>query len=108
MFRDKFADYVNTDDKLSAAEHIDILTNFRIHSFSDLTDFQKNIVTIVHTRLTEFEKENSDLLGSLLTSYSINGVSMAFGDRVKCISGVVIPADLYSLLCSTGLCYPAI
>ena len=30
------------------------------------------------------------------------------GDRVKDVGGVIIPADLYTLLCSTGLCYPAI
>lgn len=92
----------------SAAEHIDMLTHFRIGSFNDLTPFQQGIIRTVHAQLAAFERENADILDSLLTSYSVNGVSMAFGDRVKDVGGVIIPADLYTLLCSTGLCYPAI
>lgn len=108
MYRDKFPDAVNNAAERSAAEHIDVLTYFRIRRFDDLTAFQKDTVSIVHKRLTAFESENADILDSALTSYGINGVSMAFGDRVKNVGGVVIPADLYSLLCSTGLCCPAI
>ena len=105
-----YADHFNGSDnyELSAAQHIDILTGFRIEDFSALTQFQQDIVMSVHERLTDFERENADVLDSFLTSYGINGVSMSFGDRVKEIGGVVIPADLYSLLCATGLCYPAV
>lgn len=104
-----FADYIDgLDYELSAAQHIDVLTGFRIEDFSALTPFQQNIVLSVHEKLTDFERENADVLDSFVTAYGINGVSMSFGDRVKEIGGVVIPADLYSLLCATGLCYPAV
>lgn len=109
MFRDYISGQGNENDyALSAAEHIDTLTLFRIHDFERLTDFQQRIVTIVHKRLENFERENEDVLDSLLTSYSVNGVSMSFGDKVKSVGGVVIPAELYTMLCSTGLCYPAV
>ena len=60
--------------------------------------------------LSAFEKENADMISSYLKNYNINGVGMEFGAswNLMCISGVAIPADLYSLLKSTGLCYPAI
>ena len=100
-----------TDDeyKIRAAEHIDILTFNRI-DFERLTEFQKRIITRVHSRLSAFEKENDDMINSYLKSYSINGVSMEFGAswNLMCISGVAIPADIFALLKSTGLCYPAI
>ncbi len=94
---------------ITAAEHIDILTFNRI-DFEKLSEMQKKIISKVHSRLTAFEKENADMISSYLKSYSINGTSMEFGANwnLMCISGVAIPADLYALLKSTGLCYPAI
>ena len=99
-----------TDEyQLKAAEHIDTLTFNRIVDYNSLTDFQKGVISRVHKRLTEFEKENEDVLNSQLSSYSLNGVSMSFGGQsVKFICGIAIPTELYSLLLSTGLCYPAI
>ncbi len=91
-----------------AAHHIDVLTGFRIKDYNALTPFQQSTLSAVYEGLTTFEEENADILDTPLTSYGINGVSMTFGERVKTINGVVIPADLYALLCSTGLCYPAI
>ncbi len=109
MYRDYvFQSGQKSDSTLTAAEHIDVLTGFRIRDFNALTEFQQRIVERVRVGLERFEEENADILDSPLTSYGINGVSMSFGDRVKEVSGVAIPADLYSLLCSTGLCYPAI
>ncbi|MCD8025355.1 MAG: hypothetical protein LUF33_00020 [Clostridiales bacterium] len=94
---------------LKAAEHIDILTYNRI-AYDSLTELQKRIINRVHNGLTAFEKENEDLINSYLASYSINGVSMSFGEgwNLEVVSGVAIPCDLYSLLKATGLCYPAI
>lgn len=108
-----YIDYIETKAKdefeIHAAEHIDILTFNRIQ-YDSLSEIQKRIISIVHSRLTAFEKENADMISSYLKSYSINGTSMEFGAswNLMCISGVAIPADLYSLLKSTGLCYPAI
>ncbi len=95
--------------ELRAAEHIDILTYNRIN-YDKLTEFQKMIINRVHSRLTAFEKENDDMITSFLQSYSLNGVSMGFGGNwnLRVIGGVAIPTDIYALLKSTGLCYPAI
>jgi hypothetical protein len=108
-----FADYIEQQGKdehsITAAEHIDILTFNRI-VYDRLSEMQKKIISRVHSRLTAFEEENADMISSYLKSYSINGTSMEFGAswNLMCISGVAIPADLYALLKSTGLCYPAI
>lgn len=94
---------------LRAAEHIDILTFNRI-DYEKLTEMQKRLINRVHKRLTAFETENEELIQSYLANYSINGVSMSFAQswNLKVINGVAIPYDLYSMLVSTGLCYPAI
>ena len=81
---------------LKAAEHIDLLTYNRIVDFDALTDAQKCVIL-------------REMLASPLKSYSINGVSMAFGgDGLRNIAGVTVPSDVYSLIVSTGLCYLAI
>lgn len=99
-----------TDEfSIKAAEHIDALTFNRIKDFNSLTEFQQRIIKRVHNRLTAYERENEDILDSQVQSYSLNGVSMSFGSQgVKNVCGVSIPSELYSLLVSTGLCYPAI
>ena len=58
-------------------------------------------------RQADFEAENETLINSILSSYSINGVSMgidADGWNVTVRNGVVMQADTYSLLEQTGLC----
>jgi hypothetical protein len=108
-----FADYIEQqggdENSIISAAHIDILTFNRI-DFEKLSEMQKRIIGRVHSRLTAFEEENADMINSYLKNYNINGVGMEFGAswNLMCISGVAIPADLYSLLKSTGLCYPAI
>lgn len=95
-----------------ASRHIDILTYNRIVAvgFDKLTAFQQAVIKEVCCELAEFEYENSDLINSVLQSYSINGVSMTFGNswNIKVISGVAMPMDLYKRLLSTGLCYGGI
>ena len=56
--------------------------------------------------IADFEYDNEDAIQSALQSYSINGVSMAFGDawNVKIQNGVAIRRDTYSKLLQTGLC----
>ncbi|MEE3499053.1 MAG: hypothetical protein VZS12_07985 [Ruminococcus bromii] len=108
-----YADYIEQqggdENSIVSAEHIDVLTFNRI-DFEKLSEMQKKIISRVHSRLTAFEKENADMISSYLKSYSINGTSMEFGTswNLMCINGVAVPADLYTLLKSTGLCYPAI
>lgn len=108
-----YATYIQsktTDEyAIKAAEHIDILT-YNLIVFELLTEYQKSIITRTHSRLTAFEKDNEDMINTYLQSYSINGVSMAFGTswNLKVVNGVAIPQDLYAMLINTGLCYPAI
>lgn len=91
-----------------ACRHIDSLTYNRIvgQGFSNLTDFQREIIQEVCCIQAEFEYENADLIESVLKSYAINGVSMSFGDswNIKVENGVAIRRDVYNMLCQTGLC----
>ena len=91
-----------------ASCHIDSLTYNRIpgRGFSNLTDFQQEIIKECCCEMADFEYENAEVLQSVLQSYSINGVSMSFGSswNVKTISGVAIKTDIYEKLKQTGLC----
>ena len=86
---------------------IDTLTFNRIvaRGFENLTTFQQNIIKDVLCEHAEFLFENSDLLDSVLSSYSINGVSMSFenSENIKIIDGVVMKQSLYQHLGQTGL-----
>ena len=91
-----------------ASRHVDTLTFNRIQGigFDNLTEFQKEIIKEATCELANFEYENEDVITSILSSYSINGVSMAFGDswNIKVLKGVAIPTELYETLSQTGLC----
>ena len=93
---------------IQASRHIDSLTYNRIvgQGFSDLTDFQQEIIKDVCCMQAEFECENADELETILSSYSINGVSAQFGGswNVYTANGVAMKLDVYALLCQTGLC----
>lgn len=92
----------------TASRHIDSLTYNRIvgRGFSNLTQFQQEIVKEVCCTLAEFEYENADVINSILSSYSINGVSMQINQswNVFTDKGVVMKRDTYELLSQTGLC----
>lgn len=101
------------DDELEraldlASIHIDSLTYNRIVAagIENLTEFQRTMISKVCCMQAEFEYDNADIIQSILKSYSINGVSMEFGEswNVKVKSGVAIRKDLYDMLCQTGLC----
>lgn len=102
------------DDELekalrNASRHIDSLTYNRIISqgISNLSEFQQEVIREVVCKQAEFEYENADLLNSVLSSYSINGVSMglnADGWNVFVQNGVVMQRATYDLLKQTGLC----
>lgn len=91
-----------------ASRHIDTLTFNRIvaQGFDNLTEFRQEIIREVVCRQADFEAENADMIGSLLTSYSINGVSAQFGDswNVYTEKGVAMKREDYNFLCQTGLC----
>ncbi|MDY2725678.1 MAG: hypothetical protein SOV36_02525 [Anaerostipes faecalis] len=93
----------------TASRHIDSMTFNRIvgKGFDNLTNFQKETIRYVVCRQADFEAENETLINSILSSYSINGVSMGLdpnGWNVTVRNGVVMQADTYSLLEQTGLC----
>lgn len=91
-----------------ASRHIDSLTYNRIvgRGFSSLTQFLRDIIQDVVCQQADFETENADEINSILSSYSINGVSAQFGSswNVFTDKGVAMKRDLYALLCQTGLC----
>lgn len=91
-----------------ASRHIDSLTYNRIvgRGFLNLTTFQQKIIREVVCQQADFEYENVDEINSVLSSYSINGVSASFGSswNVYMDKGVAIKRDVYSLLSQTGLC----
>lgn len=101
------------DEKLSAAlmrasRHIDSLTYNRIvgQGFSTLTLFQQGVVREVCCLQANFEHENADELETVLSGYSINGVSAQFGNSWNIFTdkGIAMKRDAYALLSQTGLC----
>jgi hypothetical protein len=100
---------VEESDLRQASRHIDSLTYNRIVAagFENLTKFQQEIIKEVCCQQALFEKENADAISSVLSSYSINGVSMGFGGdswNMVTAHGVAMPRDVYALLQQTGLC----
>lgn len=101
------------EDKLAkalkmASRHIDSLTYNRIvgQGFSTLTSFQQDIIREVVCQQADFEYENVDEINTILSSYSINGVSAQFGSSWNIFTdkGVAMKRNVYALLCQTGLC----
>lgn len=91
-----------------ACHHVDSLTYNRIvgQGFSNLTLFQQEIIQEVVCKQADFEYENADEISTLLSGYSINGVSAQFGNswNVFMDKGVAMKRDVYALLSQTGLC----
>lgn len=96
----------------TASRHIDSLTYNRIvgRGISALTEFQQEIIQEVCCEMADFEYDNAELIDSVLQSYSINGVSMDFGNswNVKVVSGIAVRSDTYQKLQQTGLCCPVL
>lgn len=96
------------DPKLKeAAEAVDALTFSRINAigFDKLTPHQRQKVQEACCVQAEFLHENADAIESAFTEYSINGVTMKFGNpalyTIK--DGLAISTRAYSLLRQTGL-----
>lgn len=92
----------------AASRHIDSLTYNRIvgRGFFNLTEHQQEIIREVVCQQADFEVENADEINTILSSYSINGVSAQFGSswNVFTDKGVAMKRDVYALLCQSGLC----
>lgn len=91
-----------------ASRHIDSLTYNRIvgQRFLSLTPFQQDIIREVVCQQADFETENADEIDTILSSYSLNGASVQFGQswNVYTDKGVAMKRDVYALLSQTGLC----
>ena len=91
-----------------ASRHIDSLTYNRIvgRGFSNLTEYQQDVIREVICQQADFEWENADEINTILQSYSINGVSAQFGSswNVFTDKGVAVKRDVYAMLTQTGLC----
>lgn len=91
-----------------ASRHIDSLTYNRIvgRGISLLTPFQQEVIREVCCQQAEFEYQNKDIFDMILSGYSINGVSMQFGEswNVSIRNGIPMKRDLHDFLSQTGLC----
>lgn len=91
-----------------SSRHIDSLTYNRIvgRGFSNLTEFQQEVIREVVCQQAEFEHDNADMIDTVLSGYSINGVSAQFGQswNVFMDKGIAMKRDIFSLLSQTGLC----
>lgn len=91
-----------------ASRHIDSLTYNRIvgRGFSNLTPFQQELIQEVICQQADFEWQNREIFDMILQGYSINGVSMQFGEswNVTVQKGIPMRRDVCELLFQTGLC----
>ncbi len=97
---------------LRASLNIDVLTFGRIqgyikkHGWDDgLTEMQKYLIQTACCQQAEFISENLDMIDAVFQQYSINGVSMTFGQswNLICQNGVAMHRTIYELLKQTGL-----
>ena len=93
---------------IKASRQVDTLTFNRVvgKGFENLSVFQQEIIKEVVCEQAAFNISNADVLESVLTGYSVNGVSMQFGEswNVRVQKGVAMKRELYSILEQTGLC----
>lgn len=91
-----------------ASRHVDSLTYNRIvgQGIDGLTPFQQEVVQEVVCQQADFEWQNREIFDMILQGYSINGVSMQFGEswNVAVQKGIPMRRDVYEQLCQTGLC----
>lgn len=112
-YHDEYGGSVIPVDKIEQAlrassRHIDSLTYNRIvgRGLDDLTEFQRETVKEVCCMQADFEYENADMIETVISSYSLNGASVQFGNtwNVVVSNGVAMRKDTYQLLQQTGLC----
>lgn len=91
----------------AASDAIDVLTFSRINAigWEKFTKFQQDKILRACCIQADFLFENADAVESAMTHYSINGVTMEFGNAslYQVIDGTAISNAAYSLLKLTGL-----
>ena len=110
-YKENYLGTLDTEDLAKrlkeASQQVDMLTFNRIRGkgFDNLTSFQQSVIKEVICQHVDFVYENQDMIDSVLQSYSINGVSMTFGQswNVEVINGVAMKRITYELLKQTGL-----
>lgn len=110
-YKENYLGTLDTEDLAKrlkeASQQVDMLTFNRIRGkgFDNLTSFQQSVIKEVICQHVDFVYENQDMIDSVLQSYSINGVSMTFGQswNVEVINGIAMKRSTYELLKQTGL-----
>lgn len=110
-YKENYLGTLDTEDLAKrlkeASQQVDILTFNRIRGkgFDNLTSFQQSVIKEVICQHVDFVYENQDMIDSVLQSYSINGVSMSFGQswNIEVINGIAMKRSTYELLKQTGL-----
>lgn len=91
----------------AASDAVDALTFNRIvgKGFENLTTFQQEKVKRFCCLQADFLLENADAVESAMTHYSINGVTMEFGNAAlyQIVEGLAVSNAAISLLNQTGL-----
>lgn len=95
---------------VKTSRQIDILTFNRINQlggFDKLSKYQQDTIKEVIVNIADFIYSNEDILDNILSSYSINGVSMSFNGNwnLTVRNGVAVRTEDYKLLETTGLTY---
>lgn len=90
-----------------ASDAIDAVTFSRINAvtWEKLTEFQQACIQRACCVQADFLNENADAVESAMSHYSINGVTMEFGNAAlyTVINGTAMSNAAYSLLKQTGL-----
>lgn len=110
-YKENYLGTLDTEDLAKrlkeASQQVDMLTFNRIRGkgFDNLTSFQQSVIKEVICQHVDFVYENQDMIDSVLQSYSINGVSMTFGQswNIEVMNGVAMKRSTYELLKQTGL-----
>lgn len=91
----------------AASDAIDALTFDRINAigWDRLTERQRDLVERACCLQADFLLDNGDAVYSAMTRYSINGVTMEFGNAAlyRVVGGVAVSNQAWRLLMRTGL-----
>lgn len=95
---------------ITASRNTDVLTFNRIRQLGgldNLTQYQQDVIKDFIVNVADFIFENEDVLDNILSSYSINGVSMSFTGNwnLTIQEGVAVRTEDFKMLETTGLCY---
>lgn len=107
LYSDTELDRVTIEQSLEeASDEIDGLTynRIRVKGFDRLTAFQQEKVKKAVCIQAKFINDYREMLSSPFSSYSINGVSMAFdGNNIVDVNGIKASKQAYTQLVQTGL-----